>query len=160
MPLSGRLTDRVGGGIVAFVGVLVTVLGTIPFAFMDERTSYWDTSLAMLLRGFGIGVAMMPAMAAAYATLRREQVMDATPQLNVISRVGGSIGTALFAVVLARRLQHSSAGVHGLAGAYGHTYWWVVAVTAAGVVPAALLARFERVRSRARASAQAVESAA
>ena len=54
----------------------------------------------MVVRGFGIGMAMMPAMTAAYATLRPEQVNDATPQLNVLQRVGGSIGTAILTVVL------------------------------------------------------------
>ena len=40
MPLAGRLTDRVGGGRVALVGLLVLTLGTIPFAFLDGSTSY------------------------------------------------------------------------------------------------------------------------
>ena len=42
----------------------------------------------------------MPAMSAAYAVLRPEQIADATPQLTVVQRVGGSIGTAVLAVVL------------------------------------------------------------
>ena len=36
----------------------------------------------------------MPAMAAAFASLKRSELADATPQLNVLQRVGGSIGTA------------------------------------------------------------------
>ena len=43
---------------------------------------------------------MMPAMAAAYATLRVGAVPRATSALNVLQRIGGSIGTALLAVVL------------------------------------------------------------
>jgi hypothetical protein len=41
-----------------------------------------------------------PAMASAYAVLRRDQVPEATSVLNTLQRVGGSIGTALLAVVL------------------------------------------------------------
>ena len=40
MPLAGRLTDRVGGGRVALVGLIVLTLGSIPFAFLDGSTSY------------------------------------------------------------------------------------------------------------------------
>ena len=37
----------------------------------------------------------MPAMTAAFAALDRSQVSHATPQLNVLNRVGGSIGTTV-----------------------------------------------------------------
>ena len=64
----------------------------------------------MFVRGMGIGFAFMPAMAAAFASLERSELSDATPQLNVLQRVGGSIGTAVLAVVLQRAL----AGAHTL----------------------------------------------
>ena len=41
-------------------------------------------------------------MTAAFAALRPEQLSDATPQLNVLQRLGGAIGTAVLAVVLQR----------------------------------------------------------
>ena len=56
---------------------------------------------------------MMPAMAAAYSTLERWQVPRATPMLNVMQRVGGSLGTAVLAVVLQHELAH--AGSRGAA---------------------------------------------
>ena len=62
----------------------------------------------MFIRGMGIGFAFMPAMAAAFAALDRSELADATPQLNVLQRVGGSIGTAVLAVVL----QRAMSGVH------------------------------------------------
>ena len=55
----------------------------------------------MVLRGAGMGASFMPAMTAAFAALDRSQVSHATPQLNVLNRVGGSIGTTILAVVLA-----------------------------------------------------------
>ena len=57
---------------------------------------------------------MMPAMAAAYSTLERWQVPRATPMLNVVQRVGGSLGTAVLAVVLQHQLAH--AGGRGAGG--------------------------------------------
>lgn len=149
MPLAGRLTDRVGGGRVAFVGVAITALATLPFAFVDGGTSYWELSAAMVVRGFGIGVAIMPAIAAAYAVLKPEQIPDATPQLNVVQRVGGSVGTALLAVVLERGLRGlaSPASPDEAAAAYAHAYWWALGITAAAAVPALVLARIERRRA-------------
>ncbi|HWJ50328.1 MAG TPA: MDR family MFS transporter, partial [Solirubrobacteraceae bacterium] len=95
MPLTSRLTQRFGGGRVAMGGVTILALGTIPLAFVGAHTSILFISLVLLLRGVGIGFSFMPAMTAAFASLRPEQLSDATPQLNVLQRIGGAIGTAV-----------------------------------------------------------------
>ncbi|MEZ5100226.1 MAG: DHA2 family efflux MFS transporter permease subunit [Thermoleophilia bacterium] len=163
MPLAGRLTDQVGGGIVCLVGMVATALTSLPLVFVDESTSYGLLSLLLVLRGFAIGIAIMPAMAAAYAVIRPDQIADATPQLNVVQRVGGSIGTALLAVVLERAIIARGSAPPALADAYGVTYWWIVAVSLLGTLPAAVLWRIER-RHRferaARAAAPGVGAAA
>jgi hypothetical protein len=93
---------------------------------------------------------MMPAMAAAYSTLERWQVPRATPMLNVVQRVGGSLGTAVLAVVLERQLaQAGSRGPGAVANGFGHTYWWAMAFTAVAMVPALVLARAQRSRPAA-----------
>jgi EmrB/QacA subfamily drug resistance transporter len=143
MPLAGRLTDRLGGGPLALGGVLVTTIMTVPFALIGAHTSVAWLSIAMTVRGAGIGFAFMPAFAAAFAALRRSEISDATPQLNVLQRTGGSIGTALLAVVLAR----ASIGTHtlaGRAGAYGTSFWVATALTALAIVPCVILLRAER----------------
>ena len=100
MPLAGRFTDRVGGGRVALIGLAVTLVTTVPFTMLHADTSYLVLGAAMIGRGLGIGLTMMPAMTAAYSRLRPADIAHATPQLNVLQRVGGSIGTALLTVVL------------------------------------------------------------
>src|SRR5205085_12317910 len=122
MPLVGRLTDRRGGGPLALFGVTVTALATIPFALIGAHTSIEWLSVSMFVRGIGMGFAFMPAMAAAFASLDRSELSDATPQLNVLQRVGGSIGTALLAVVLERAMTgaHTPAAA---AAAYGTACW-------------------------------------
>jgi MFS family permease len=143
MPLAGKLTDRMGGGPLALFGVALTTVATIPFGLIGAHTSLAWLCVAMLVRGMGIGFAFMPAMTAAFAALERSELADATPQLNVLQRVGGSLGTALLAVVLQRALvgTHTTAGA---ASAYGTAFWASAALTAVAVVPAALLLRAER----------------
>jgi hypothetical protein len=61
----------------------------------------------------------------------------------VLQRVGGSIGTAVLAVVLQRALS----GVHTLAGAasaYGTAFWFATGLTALAIVPCIILLRAER----------------
>src|SRR5438270_6705267 len=143
MPLAGKLTDRFGGGPLALGGVVVTTLASIPFGLVGAHTSIAWLSVAMLIRGTGIGFAFMPAMAAAFASLERSELAHATPQLNVLQRVGGSIGTAVLAVVLQRAL----IGAHTLAASahgYGTAFWWSGGLTALAIIPCIVLVRAER----------------
>jgi len=115
-------------------------------------------------------------MAAAYATLERSHVPRATPMLNVLQRVGGSLGTAVLAVILQRQITSqlgvaASGGLGAargaasgaarervagpLAAAFAHTYWWAMAFTALALVPAAILALSERQAARAKAAEDA-----
>jgi EmrB/QacA subfamily drug resistance transporter len=161
MPLAGRLTDRIGGGTVAVFGLAIASLGTLPFVFLHADTSYWLLGLLLVVRGIGIGSSMMPSMAAAYATLSRAAVPRATSLLNVINRIGGSLGTALLAVVLQGQIKQAlpaSAGggagggvarlpedvrtrvAEPLANAFSHTFAYAVGMTVVALVPATILA--------------------
>ena len=140
MPISGRLADRGAAGPSVFVGSVVMTLATVPFVFVSGSTPYSLLAAALVVRGVGLGFAMMPAMAAAYAALEPAQVPRATSALNALQRVGGSIGTALLAVVLQHQLRAAGPSAGGVAGAFGHAFGWAVALMALGLVPAALLA--------------------
>jgi EmrB/QacA subfamily drug resistance transporter len=117
MNIGGRMTDRYGGGRVIPFGLLALALGTVPFALAGSNTSYWLLALGLVLRGFGLGGSMMPAMAAAYATLERRQVPRATPMLNVLQRIGGSLGVAIFTVILENGIEDNARHGQSPAGA-------------------------------------------
>ena len=143
MPVAGRLTDRVGGGPLTLFGVLLTAVATIPFALIGPHTSIVFLCAVMVIRGFGIGFAFMPAMSAAFASLSRDQLSDATPQLNVLQRVGGAIGIAVLTVVLQRSLD-SAHTLSQAASSYGTAFWWAVGLTVLAIPPSILLMRAER----------------
>jgi len=168
MPIAGRLTDRVGGGPVALVGLIVMTLGTIPFAYVGADTSYTLLAAMLVIRGIGLGATMMPAMAAAYATLDNAAVPRATSALNALQRVGGSIGTALMAVVLQHEISESVPGgaapdgaiapsggalppgaAEALANAFGQTFWWAVGLSVVALIPTTILALTQRRERRA-----------
>jgi len=108
-----------------------------------------------------MGAAMMPAMSAAYQTLQRQQLARATTALNIIQRVGGSIGTALLSVVLTHQLTSAIPAGDGvglaaaqsvpaaeqarlapaIADAFGTTFWVGAGIIALAVIPALLLPR-------------------
>jgi len=167
MNVAGKLTDRFGGGRVVPVGLVILGVGTIPYAFVGGHTSYVLLIAALVVRGIGLGATMMPAMAAAYATLEKADVPRATPMLNVLQRVGGSIGVAVLTVILENALTSNlaAAGVRAggaaarsgqmpdavrehlagpLGAAFANAYMWSLIGTAIAIVPALLLMREER----------------
>jgi EmrB/QacA subfamily drug resistance transporter len=160
MPLSGKLTDRYGGGPIALIGVTITAVLTIPFGLIGAHTSIAWIEIAMFVRGTGIGFGFMPAMTAAFASLEPSELSDATPQMNVLQRVGASIGTAVLAVVL----QRSLVGAHTLgaqASAYGTAFWASAILAAIAILPCIVLLRSERAARRAHpeVAAQSAEAA-
>jgi MFS family permease len=154
MPLAGKLTDRLGGGPLALFGVVLTTVATIPFGLITEHTSILWLSIAMFVRGMGIGFAFMPAMAAAFAALDRSELSHATPQMNMLQRVGGSIGTAVLAVVLQRALIGAHT-IHAQAAAYGTAFWWSAGLTALAIIPCIILVRAERAARAAKGATAA-----
>ncbi len=152
MPFVGRLVNNVGGGPLAFLGVTLTLVAGVPLALIGAHTSFVWLSAVALVRGVGIGFAFMPAFVAAFAALERHELPDASPQLNVLMRVGGSIGTAVLAVVLERAT--IAAGHHpssaAIAGAFGTAFWWSFGISVAALAPCVWLTLSERAARRAR----------
>jgi EmrB/QacA subfamily drug resistance transporter len=141
-PFTPKLTQRFGGGRVAVVGVSLLCLSSLPLVFIGADTSIVLISLTLLLRGVGIGLSFIPTTTVAFASLRTDQLSDATPQMNVLQRVGGAIGTAVLAVVL----QRASVGAttpSEVAGAFATANWWALGIAALSLIPCIVLLRAE-----------------
>jgi EmrB/QacA subfamily drug resistance transporter len=167
MPMAGRITDRIGAGRIVPFGILLALIGILGFTQVSASTPFVELALALFVVGLGIGASMMPAISAAYQTLRGPQVVNASPALNVMQRVGGSIGSALMAVALARftasELPGAGGGVVGrrgqgelppaiadkLATAFAHTYWVAFGLIAFAILPSLLLPRTAAARAPA-----------
>jgi EmrB/QacA subfamily drug resistance transporter len=144
MGLSGRATEKWGAGMTAVIGSLITLVATVPFVLLGADTSFLLIAAAMIFRGFGIGMSIMPAMTAAYGVLTPDQVTHATPQLTTLQRVGGSMGTAVLTVVLQSHLEAAGTSQAAMAGAFGDTFLWVMGITLVALLPTLVLAQIER----------------
>jgi EmrB/QacA subfamily drug resistance transporter len=130
----GRLTDRIGARPVVVGCVLVTLLGTLPFAFAGPHTTEWLLAIALVVRGGGLGGIMLAVMTAAFNGLGREQVPHASSATRIAQQVGGSFGAAVLAVILQRQLGRADA-----ATAFQHSFWWAAGFTVVALIPALLL---------------------
>jgi EmrB/QacA subfamily drug resistance transporter len=119
-----RLMDRCGPRVVAVVGFATTALATLPFAVLDDGAPAWLLLAALLARGLGIGMVVVPLMSVAFEGVEREDVPHASVMVRVSQQVGGSAGVALLAVVLTSVTATSSSTEAGFATAF----WCATAV--------------------------------
>ena len=158
MPVAGRLTDRLRRG-ADRAGRASWWRWPEPASTRSwtPTTGYGLLGVALWVRGVGLGMTMMPAMAAAYQTLDRAAVPRATTTINIIRTIGGALGAAILTVVLERRIVANVAGATGqldqlggadisavaepLAHAFGQTFWWAIGLTALALIPAWFLPR-------------------
>jgi MFS family permease len=163
MPVGGRVVDRTGAVRVVLPGLVLIVLGFGTFTQVGADTSFVLLGFASFVTGLGIGLAMMPTMAAAYQTLSHAEVSRATTAFNIIQRGCGALGTALISVVLANQLADRLPGAGGagqglaaaqsippqaraqlapaVADAFGSTYVWALVLILLAAIPALFLPR-------------------
>jgi predicted MFS family arabinose efflux permease len=161
MRWAGSVTDRVGPRRVVPFGILLMAAATLPFCFVTTSTNEAWLAVALFARGIGLGLTMMPVTAAAYYDLNHAEIPKATTVINITRLIGGSMATALFAVVLERQIianlgpiaakAGGSAGVISsvgklppavadpVAAAFAHTFWWSVAAILLAFVPTLFL---------------------
>jgi MFS family permease len=125
--VAGLLTDRIGARWVAFRGLVIVGVATLPFALALVAT--------LVVRGVGLGAVTIPVMASAYIGLDRTEVPHASIITRTAQQIGGSFGTAALAVVLERALtQHDVAGLDGRAAAFDVAFCSSIAFTAVAVL--------------------------
>src|SRR5262249_12503974 len=119
MPIAGRIVDRGAAGKVVLTGLPLVALGYLTYTQLDADTPYALLAGSLFVAGLGMGMTMMPSMSAAYQTLSHAAVPRATTTLNVLMRIGGAIGTALFAVVLQHQIRDTLPSGGGAGGGEG-----------------------------------------
>ncbi|HEY0259129.1 MAG TPA: MDR family MFS transporter [Lacisediminihabitans sp.] len=129
----GALVERFGSRAVTIVSFLLTAAATVPFALAGPHTSLWWLSVVLLVRGLGIGAALIPAMSVAYQDIPPADIPHATMNTRITQQVGASFGTAIVAVVLQSLLGQ------GAIGAFHGAFWWAIGIAVVAVIPAIAL---------------------
>ncbi|MEO5877260.1 MAG: DHA2 family efflux MFS transporter permease subunit [Streptosporangiaceae bacterium] len=162
MPISGKLSDRLGAWRLSLVGLPVMLLGVFGYTQIHADTANWLLLAILFVIGLGHGTLMPALMGGMYRTLDRVDVPSATVAANITMRIGSSIGVAALAVVLQIAIQDvfpqtdgsldevaaasASGGAAGnaevlLTHAFTTGFWWAFAFAAVAVIPILLIPR-------------------
>jgi EmrB/QacA subfamily drug resistance transporter len=128
--VAARLVERIGARGVSVAGFVLVGVATVPFALAGADTTWWVLLTALLVRGLGLGMVLIPLMTVAFVGLSHEQVPHASIVTRIAQQIGGSAGVAVLAVILAA----ASRGTGTLASAFDVAFWWTVGFTAVAVV--------------------------
>jgi len=133
------------------VGLVLTALGSVAYTQAGHNPSEWLLGTSLAVRGLGMALTMIPTMTATYHGLRHDQIPRATTTSRILQQIGGSIGTAVLAVVLATQIRsHAGGGTVAtasgggespawLATAFGTTFWLPVVLSVLSVPLAFLI---------------------
>ncbi|MDF2887102.1 MAG: drug resistance transporter, EmrB/QacA subfamily [Lacrimispora sp.] len=137
----GKLTDRIGARPIVLVSLIITAVGTVPFAFADAQTNGIVLAAALLIRGAGLGGVFIPLMVSAYVGLSSEQIPHASIATRILQTIGGAFGSAVLATIVEHQLAtHLAEGISNAINAYNVAFWWSIGFTVTAVIPALFLA--------------------
>ncbi|GAA4180038.1 MDR family MFS transporter [Gryllotalpicola koreensis] len=138
--LSRRFLANVDGRIVVGGGVLLTMIGIVPFALAGASGGEAVLLAAQFLQGIGLGAVSLPVMALAFSSLSPAETPRGSAAFSVVQRVGAPFGVAVIAVILQGRLSHAVTPALAL-GAFGGTFWWIFGLSAIPLLLALFIPR-------------------
>jgi MFS family permease len=146
-----RLAGRVDTRFVIAGGVILSMLGTLPFALAGASGGDVVLLAGQFLQGFGMAAVSLPVMTLAFASLSHSETPRGSAAFNLVKQVGAPFGVTVIAVLL-QHFSGTAASAEALTGAFNATFWWVLALSA---LPLALAFLLPKERRRAPAPAPA-----
>ena len=161
---AGRLYPYVGPRRMMVAGLTGATLATIAFLLIGLDTNQWWIRLIMLFRGWSFAFTMIPLQVAVFATIRSEDTGRASAIFNAGQQVAAGFGVAILATALSNRFLHYGATLgdpatrHGALLSFHDAFVPAIALSALGVVVAALLIDDKEAAGTMRAAAVPVAS--
>ncbi|HEY5328311.1 MAG TPA: DHA2 family efflux MFS transporter permease subunit [Acidobacteriaceae bacterium] len=103
MPVIGYLSNRLDPRWLLTFGFLTFGLTTLYFGSITLGVSPTTLLIPILITGFALSFVFVPISTAAYATLRNDQIGNASGIFNLMRNVGGSVGISIATTLLVRR---------------------------------------------------------
>ena len=86
-------------------GTAVLAIAMWSLAHVSSQSGTGDTTVALLLRGLGTGFLFVPINQAAFASLEKKDLQQASGLLSLSRQLGGSFGIALLATYVQNHIQ-------------------------------------------------------
>ncbi len=106
-PIVGRIYNRVSPRLLVGSGIALVSLGSFSMGRMTLETTSGGIILPLIVQGVGFGLLFVPLATVALSNIPRTRLADATGLNSLFRQIGGSMGLAVFATLLARYQVHA-----------------------------------------------------
>lgn len=102
-PVTGKIFDKIGGRLLAVLGLIITVVTSYEFSQLTFETSYTHLVILYAVRMLGMSLIMMPVNTNGLNQLPPQFYPHGTAMNNTLQQVSGAIGTALLVTIMSNR---------------------------------------------------------
>lgn len=141
--LGTRIAARFETKWIVLTGVVLTMIGTLPFILVGGSGGDVLLLAGQFVRGIGLGASSLPLMTVAFTSVPRPDVPRASAGFNVVQRVGAPFGVTVVAVI-AQALGSSPITGGNVVMVFHATFWWVLAFSVVPLVLALFLPSVRR----------------
>ncbi len=102
MPFVGAALQRIDGRWIVFTGLCISASAMFIMQGFTLQAAYWDFVWPRVVLGFGLGMIFVPLTTVTLTVIQKEEMGNATGLFNLLRNIGGSVGIAISATLLAR----------------------------------------------------------
>jgi DHA2 family multidrug resistance protein len=103
-PVAGSFSSKYNAKVPIILGIFMLALSFYINSSLSFLTEHNAIMLSLYCRGFGLGILFTPLSNLSFLTIPREKMAQASAITNTIRQIAGSVGVAIFATVLASRI--------------------------------------------------------
>ncbi|MDN6626844.1 MAG: multidrug efflux MFS transporter [Pisciglobus halotolerans] len=100
-PITGRMFDKIGAKKLAITGLILVTIGTTMIGLVSLETPLWKIVSLQIVRSLGFSLTLMPLQTAAFNAVPLHLASHASALFNTLRQLAGSLGIALFVVIMA-----------------------------------------------------------
>ncbi|HAM53105.1 MAG TPA: EmrB/QacA family drug resistance transporter [Nitrospiraceae bacterium] len=106
MPIAGRLVTKMNPKALLAFGITVAAYATTHMSQFSLLADFDTVIWPRVVLGLGMGFLFIPLTTLTFASIRKEDMGNATAIYNLLRNLGGSFGVAFVTTMLARRAQY------------------------------------------------------
>mgnify|MGYP004647568307 CR=1 FL=1 len=103
--LCGTMSNKVDNRLLVMLGLIFIGSGSWILGDLNLQISTMNIAVPNFLFGLGLGLAMIPIITLSMATIKIEQMTNASGLQNLLKNIGGAFGTSIVATLLSRGAQ-------------------------------------------------------
>jgi DHA2 family multidrug resistance protein len=111
MPLVGAALAKRDGRKIVFCGLVLGATAMFIMQGLNLEGAFWNYTWPRIVLGFGLAMIFVPLTTVTLASISRAEMGNATGMFSLLRNIGGSVGIAMAATLLARYQQFYQTGL-------------------------------------------------